>query len=386
MERAMKIIGTKEEKGILRKYPFLFSMLVTGGAAMLLSGQVGLPAVWEQCKAVIEKYGKEENLTATENPGEAEGQTDGSQGLLEAIEQELTRREQELAQANPENDPGNGELSLSDDAGNLQDEKNDELNQDLINNTRNDDEIQENANKSDSKNDEKKVGITKFVYYTPLEIDSYYYSDAGKTALTTEYEYSTVDESYFDDAVFIGDSRTVGISDYAGLDQADFYCESSMTIFKVLDDAGVTYQKTGKKADLKEVLQTKQYGKIYLMLGINELGYGNTEMYFKQYQKTVEEIRQWQPDAIIYIMANLHISKEKNNMQTEFNNVNINDKNAAIAGLANGTDIFYLDSNSLFTDENGFLKSDLTFDGVHLYAQHYDLWKQFLMEHAVVRE
>ena len=94
MERAMKIIGTKEEKGILRKYPFLFSMLVTGGAVMLLSRQVGLPAVWEQCKAVIEKYGKEENLTATENPGEAEGQTDGSQGLLEAIEQELTRREQ----------------------------------------------------------------------------------------------------------------------------------------------------------------------------------------------------------------------------------------------------------------------------------------------------
>lgn len=374
----MKIIGTKEEKGILRKYPFLFSMLVTGGAAMMLSRQVGLPAVWEQCKTVIEKYGKE-NLTATETSGETEGRTDDSQGLLEAIEQELT-------QSNPEKGPENGELSLSDDAGKLQDDKNGELNQDLINNTRNHDETQEDTNESDSKIDEKKVGITKFVYYTPLEIDSYYYSDAGKTALTTEYEYSTVDESYFDDAVFIGDSRTVGISDYAGLDQADFYCESSMTIFKVLDDAGVTYQKTGKKADLKEVLQTKQYGKIYLMLGINELGYGNTEMYFKQYQKTVEEIRQWQPEAIIYIMANLHISKEKNNMQTEFNNVNINDKNAAIAGLANGTDIFYLDSNSLFTDDDGFLKSDLTFDGVHLYAQHYDLWKQFLMEHAVVRE
>ena len=73
-------------------------------------------------------------------------------------------------------------------------------------------------------------------------------------------------------------------------------------------------------------------------------------------------------------------------MDTEFNNVNINDKNAAIASLADGETVFYLDCNPVFTDENGFLKADLTFDGVHLYAQHYDVWREFLMEHAVVKE
>lgn len=243
----------------------------------------------------------------------------------------------------------------------------------------NDDDIGESAENSE----DVVRGITRFKFYEPQEIDSPYYSDAGKVALTTEYPYMNGNISYFSDAAFLGDSRTLGISDYAGLDEADFYCDSGMTIFKLLESAGVTYQKTGSKVDLSQVLQQKQYGKIYIMLGMNELGYGNTNTYLDKYREVVEQIREWQPDAIIYIMANLHVSKEKNNLESEFNNININDKNAASASLANGTDIFYLDVNPIYTDSEGFLDSELTFDGVHMYAQHYDRWRDFLMEHAV---
>ncbi|MCM1121277.1 MAG: GDSL-type esterase/lipase family protein [Eubacterium sp.] len=249
-------------------------------------------------------------------------------------------------------------------------------NENNLNKDGNTEQIQENS-------EEKVKGVTNFDTYEPQATDSRYYSDAGKVALTTEYPYHMENDSYFKDAAFLGDSRTLGISDYAGLDQADFYCDSGMTIFKLLEPDGVTYQKTGEKVDLSQVLQEKQYGKIYIMLGMNELGYGNTQMYLEQYREVVEQIKEWQPDSIIYIMANLHVSREKNNMETEFNNININDKNAAAAQLANGMDIFYLDANPLFTDEEGFLNADLTFDGVHLYAQHYDVWRRFLLEHAV---
>lgn len=251
----------------------------------------------------------------------------------------------------------------------------------------------ENAQKTDianlerEKNREKEENrATKFVEYTPMETDSRYYSDAGKVALTTAYDYVLENESYFNDAVFLGDSRTLGISDYAGLDGADFFCDNGMTIFKLLEDKGVTYQKTGEKVDLKKVLQEKKYGKIYIMLGMNELGYGNTHMYLKQYLKVLNQLKEWQPEATIYIMANLHVSREKNNMESEFNNININDKNVASARLANGRDIFYLDCNPLFTDEEGYLQDDLTFDGVHLYAQHYEKWRDFLFEHGVERK
>lgn len=226
-------------------------------------------------------------------------------------------------------------------------------------------------------------GSTEFVFYTPVETDSIYYSDEGKLALTTAYHYDKVEENYFDDAAFIGDSRTLGISDYAGLD-ADFYCENGMTIYKLLEEKGIMNQKSGERVNMSRVLQERKYGKIYIMLGMNELGYGNTAQYLEQYRSVVEQIRAWQPDAVLYIMGNLHVSREKNNMATEFNNVNINDKNAASATLADGTDVFYLDSNPLFVDEEGFLREDLTFDGVHLFANCYLEWKEFLMEHGVV--
>ena len=256
---------------------------------------------------------------------------------------------------------------------------------------------EENANiknKTERKSDiEKTEGIiikrekperaTKFVEYTPIATNSIYYSDAGKVALTTTYDYVLENDSYLNDAVFMGDSRTLGISDYAGFDEADFFCENCMTIYKLLEDTGVTYQRTGEKVDLKEVLQEKHYGKIYIMLGMNELGYGDTNMYLKQYLKVLKQIREWQPDAVIFVMANLHVSQEKNNMESEFNNVNINDKNVASARLANGRDIFYLDCNPIFTDDEGYLQAELTFDGVHLYAQHYEKWREFLLEHGV---
>lgn len=226
---------------------------------------------------------------------------------------------------------------------------------------------------------------TEFIEYTPIETNSRYYSDAGKVALTTAYDYVLENDSYFNDAAFLGDSRTLGISDYAGLEGADFFCDNGMTIYKLLEDAGVTWQRTGEKVDMKEILQKKTYGKIYIMLGMNELGYGDTPMYLRQYLKVIRQLQEWQPKAVIYVMANLHVSREKNNMESEFNNININDKNVAAARLADGINVFYLDCNPLFTDEEGYLQAELTFDGVHLYAQHYDKWRTFLMEHGVER-
>lgn len=252
----------------------------------------------------------------------------------------------------------------------------------------------ENKTKQNSGNSKSAIAVkqrheetraTKFVEYTPIETNSRYYSDAGKVALTTTYDYVLENDSYFNDAVFLGDSRTLGISDYAGLEGADFFCDNGMTIYKLLEDTGVTWQRTGEKMDMKKVLQENHYGKIYIMLGMNELGYGDTTMYLKQYLKVIRKLREWQPEAVIYVMANLHVSREKNDMESEFNNININDKNVASARLADGRNVFYLDCNPIFTDEEGYLQAELSFDGVHLYAQHYDKWREFLMEHGVER-
>lgn len=350
----------KSWKDTLYNCPYFLLLLVTSIGAMLCSDEIGInlmAAVRAESANAIETGMDADIATATEERvGDDTSEKNRTGNMAEEDRSEAMAGEGST-ESDAENETGqNGKQKQED--GMVQ---------------------------ADKPSTESKRGITRFEYYKPQHIESVYYSDAGKVAMTTEYDYTIENTSYFNDAAFLGDSRTLGISDYAGLDGADFYCDSGMTIFKLLGEDGVTYQKTGHKVDLNQVLQQKHYRKIYMMLGMNELGYGNTEMYLKQYREVVEQIREWQPDAIIYIMANLHVSEAKNNPETEFNNININDKNAASALLANGKDIFYLDCNPLFTDKDGFLNADLTFDGVHLYAQHYDVWRQFLMEHGVER-
>ncbi len=329
---------------------------------------------------VLNMGGMEENRTvsclANEGDKENKGEDDGAE---EIKKEDNTALNMDHALAGKEEGVTGKNSEMQEDAGTNEDEKNN-----IEDRERRKDDIQKAENMENT--GKEKHGITDFVEYTPVTTDSRYYSDAGKVALTTNYDYEIENESYFNDAAFLGDSRTLGISDYAGLDGADFFCDNGMTIYKLLEDEGVTYQKTGKKVDMKQILQEKHYGKIYIMLGMNELGYGDTPMYMKQYLKVIRQIKEWQPGVTIYIMANLHVSREKNNMETEFNNININDKNVASARLANGRDVFYLDCNPLFTDEEGYLQAELTFDGVHLYAQYYDKWRDFLFTHGVDRE
>ncbi len=244
------------------------------------------------------------------------------------------------------------------------------------------------AKKADGKStgDGIKAGVTKFKSYKKIQTDSQYYSDPGKKALTTEFAYDKADKSYFDDAVFIGDSRTVGMQDYSGLENASFFAKTGMNVYEVLEDKFIKDPESGKDVSVAHMLKTNQYGKIYFMVGINELGTGNTGTFQKAYERVLNKFRKWQPDAVIYIQGIIPVSEEKASQDAVFNNVNINDKNVAIAQLANGVDTFYLDVSGKLTDKDGYLKADYTFDNVHMYAQYYQLWTNYLMKHAVVKK
>jgi len=232
----------------------------------------------------------------------------------------------------------------------------------------------------------QEAGRTVFKKRKKQRTDSPYYTDPGKTALTTEYDYKEVDKSYFDDAVFIGDSRTVGMQDYSGLDNATFFAKTGLNVYEVLDDEFIKDPKTGKDVSVSYMLKHYQYGKIYFMIGINELGTGNTGTFQKAYAHVLKKFRQWQPQAVIYIQGIIAVSGAKSAEDGVFNNININDKNVAIAQLADGVNIFYLDINPKLTDKDGNLKADYTFDEIHMYAQYYDIWTKFLTKHAVVRD
>ena len=138
----------------------------------------------------------------------------------------------------------------------------------------------------------------------------------------------------------------------------------------------------GAWVDLREGSET--FGKVYIMLGINELGNDLDDITAK-FSSLIDTVRAAQPNAIVYVEANLHVGPSRSSTDATFNNPRIDRLNEKLAALADGKDIFYIDINEVFDDENGNLRADASGDSTHVYAK-YDLdWCDWLRTKAIVR-
>ena len=236
---------------------------------------------------------------------------------------------------------------------------------------------------SDASSDANVRKPTEYQETKKTKVKSRYYSDPGKIALTTDYDYHTASGDYYDDALFIGDSRVVGLNTYSSLkDKAAFYAEEGLTVYTMMEKKIATVSGSKKKVTIPSALKKQSFGKIYIMVGINELGTGDTKRYKEQYEDNINEIRKLQPNAKIIIMSVMRVTASTAK-DPVVNNVNINDKNVAAASLADGVDIFYFDINPLFITKKGDIRSEYTWDGVHLRAEYYKKWVDFLDEHGL---
>lgn len=196
--------------------------------------------------------------------------------------------------------------------------------------------------------------------------------------------YMTVEDDYFADAVFIGDSRMVGLYEYGGWEEiSTFYASKGLTIYKLLSAEIAEVPGERKKKTVEEALQENQFKKIYLMVGINEMGTGTVNTFAEAYGGVVEQLLELQPNAIIYIQGILKVTTERSKKGDYINNEGIVARNEAIAQLADNRRIFYLDVNPLLCDASGGIEASYTTDGVHLKAKYIDIWKNYLKEHAV---
>lgn len=196
--------------------------------------------------------------------------------------------------------------------------------------------------------------------------------------------YTSVEDDYFADAVFIGDSRTVGMYEYGGLEQiSTFYASTGLTVYKLFDAEIVKVPGQKKKITVEEALEQNSFRKIYLMIGINEMGTGTVETFAEKYREVVEHLLELQPDSILYIQGIMKVTTERSEQGDYITNEGIEARNEAISGLADNERIFYLDVNPVICDETGGMVEDYTFDGVHLKAQYIENWKDFLKTHAI---
>lgn len=194
------------------------------------------------------------------------------------------------------------------------------------------------------------------------------------------------DGNYFSDALFIGDSRTVGLSLYGKIDGATYFAKNGATVYTFLNgyETAKPDPRMGDKT-LSEVLAGRKFGKIYILFGINELGGSAPSAVRSGFVRFISLLKAAQPNAKIIIQSNMHVTKAYEEKYPGRGKDSVNELNSLLAGLANGKDVFYLGFETLFDDEDGYLREDYSRDGLHMLSgEPYNVWKGYITEFGML--
>ena len=132
----------------------------------------------------------------------------------------------------------------------------------------------------------------------------------------------------------------------------------------------------GVLARLDEIIYFKPKA-VFLLIGINDLWNNNSpdnpsaEYIANNIIKISQVINAQTPQTKIYIQTVLPIEKEK------FKS-NILKVNEIIKANEKDNPYQIIDLYSIFVNENGLIKKDLSSDGIHLNEKGYDAWVDFI--------
>lgn len=210
--------------------------------------------------------------------------------------------------------------------------------------------------------------------------------DVQNIIATNDTENKNTDNSnsirtFGENVAFIGDSRTQGLIMYNGLKYVQDYSYIGLMV-----DTAVTkkFVKTdnGNKITLLEDMKNKNIKKVYIMLGVNELGWSYPQVFKVKYGELIDEIRKVKPDCQIYLQSIIPVTKSKSNSDSIYNNTNIAKFNEYIKQVANEKGVHYLDVKSVLVDSEGNLPENASTDGIHVGKTYCQKWLKYLEDNS----
>ncbi len=205
--------------------------------------------------------------------------------------------------------------------------------------------------------------------------------DAAQDPQVAEGEWLA--SSYFDDALFVGDSITEGIKLYDVMNNATVLSSTGVNLDSLYTKAAITLVD-GSKVPILEASKSYSPGKIYLMMGVNSL-LSDEESFRAAYARVVDTLVSQHPDAVFYIQSILPVTANYEKRQNAVaDNAKIDRYNAILKELAAEKQVYYLDVAEAFKDADGCLPdSDSPKDGIHFGSSWYRKWFDYLRTHGV---
>lgn len=190
------------------------------------------------------------------------------------------------------------------------------------------------------------------------------------------------EDSWFDGSAVIGHSLMEGFEGFAKVD-ADIHFFTA-TGLSAADASG--YSKftlpDGGTGTLEDGLGQKEFSKVYIMLGVNEITISKDRL--KENMANLIRIVQYnQPEGIPIYVLNITPTTRAKSDESDFNQANVKRLNEALAELCQEQECYLVDLWSCFADEDGFLPADKSTDGIHLKSTQYRLMADYILSHTV---
>lgn len=198
---------------------------------------------------------------------------------------------------------------------------------------------------------------------------------------TFNFPEGRVDDSWFENTLFIGDSRMQGLSLYARSGNAHYFAVQAMT-FTTAFKKTLSDQDNFKDKTLEQLLTENHYDKIIINFGLNEAGSGSYDYFSKRFDQFIQKVRQLQPEAKIILNGIMPVTKNyilKSKYGGDYWEPEYLHKLSEVfRSYANGTDMFYIDCTEYFADSNGYLYGSVTGDGCHPKPKYYKTWREWM--------
>lgn len=190
---------------------------------------------------------------------------------------------------------------------------------------------------------------------------------------------AAVGDDYFADAAFFGNSLVAGLDMFGGLDTADFFASTSAS---VVNADKKTPENIETDLTMLEALFQRQYGKIYILLGINEIGF-EPDFFVELYGALLDRIAEGEPGAALCVMSLTPVTAKKSAEGETFSQARVLEYNRALREMAEARGCYYLDLVEPLAGPDGYLAEEESTDGIHLTRDKYPAWSQWLRTHPL---
>lgn len=202
-------------------------------------------------------------------------------------------------------------------------------------------------------------------------------------------ENGRVDMSYFNDAVFMGDSLADGFRVYSestGLSNTTALCLTQKSVTpRTFLQPGVTIDAGGGPIDPWAALEQRNPKKVYVTLGTNALMSMEPEEFIESYYKFIRLLKEKAPNALIYVTTITPTTASTARSKPQLSFERIYRANQLIAKMCNEEGLALINLYDVFKAEGTvYMREEIAAsDGYHLTPTGYREWLEYLISHTV---